>query len=235
MTNIGEVNGTLQFLGAPSDAESPFDCGPSQPVEVVPLDSIRFECYAEENSSYSGIHALIFEIVRVLPSNHWTGNATEAVHGPVEYRLFLADPLFVPYAGQTTDDGTGLGGEPDLESSSDMPGPAKVALFTLLLILIGLLSLTGYNRWKDAQDPYTQPEHEQSLFSIEPPDPFESPVDEDAEVTGDESPEQEKKRVSSRLGLPAGGRFVKDGGTTTYIDADGKQWLKDEDGGFTRL
>jgi hypothetical protein len=116
-----------------------------------------------------------------------------------------------------------------------MPGPAKVALFTLLLILIGLLSLTGYNRWKDAQDPYTQPEHDQSLFSVEPPDPFESPVDEDAEVTGDESPEQEKKKVSSRLGLPDGGRFVQDGGTTTYIDADGKQWLKDEDGGFTRL
>jgi hypothetical protein len=54
-------------------------------------------------------------------------------------------------------------------------------------------------------------------------------------VTGDESPEQEKKKVSSRLGLPDGGRFVQDGGTTTYIDADGKQWLKDEDGGFTRL
>ena len=235
VTNIGEVNGTLQFLGAPSDAESPFDCGPAQPVEVVPLGSIRFECYAEENSTYSGIHALIFEIVRVLPPNHWTGNATEPVHGPVEYRLFLDDPLFEPYDGQTTDDGTGLGGEPDLKSTSGMPGPAKVALFTLLLILIGLLSLTGYNRWKDAQDPYAQPEHEQSLFSIEPPDPFQSAVEEDAEVTGSESPEQEKKRVSSRLGLPDGGQFVQDGGITTYVDADGKQWLKDEDGGFTRL
>ena len=233
VTNIGKFNGTLQFLGAPSDVDSPFDCGPAAPVEVVPLESIRFECYAEDNSSYSGIHVLMFEIVRVLPSNHWTGNATEPVHGPVEYRLFLADPLFVPYSDQTTGDGN-LDGEPNLESSSDMPGPAKVALFTLLLILIGLLSLTGYNRWKDAQDPYAQPEHNRSLFSVEPPDPFESPVEEDAEVTGDESSEQQKKRVSSRLGLPDGGQFVLDDGTT-YIDADGKQWLKDEDGGFTRL
>ena len=116
-----------------------------------------------------------------------------------------------------------------------MPGPAKGALFTLLLILIGLLSLTGYNRWKDAQDPYAQPEHNQSLFSVEPPDPFESSVEEDAQVTGDESSEQQKKKVSSRLGLPEGGQFVQDDGTTTYIDTDGKQWLKDEDGGFIRL
>ena len=54
-------------------------------------------------------------------------------------------------------------------------------------------------------------------------------------MTGDESSKQQKKRVSSRLGLPDGGQFVQDDGTTTYIDADGKQWLKDEDGGFTRL
>ena len=230
MTNIGEINGTLQFLGGPSDSESPFNCGPYEPVEVVPSDSIRFECYAEENSSHSGIHVLLFEIVRVLPSNHWTGNSTEPVHGPVEYRLYLADPVFKPYTDQTTDDGTEFGEEPDLESTSGIPGPAKVALISLLLIVIGLLVLVGYNRWKDAQDPYAQPEHKQSLFGIEPPNPLESEVDE-----GGQSLEQGMKSVSSSHGLPHGGQFVQDGTTTTYIDADGKQWLKDEEGGFTRL
>ncbi len=230
VTNIGEINGTLQFLGGPSDSKSPFNCGPYEPVEVVASDSIRFECYAEENSSHSGIHALIFEIVRVLPSNHWTGNSTESVHGPVEYRLYLADPVFKPYTDQTTDDDIELGEEPDLESTSGIPGPAKVALISLLLIVIGLLILVGYNRWKDAQDPYAQPEHKQSLFGIDPPNPLESEFDE-----GGQSLEQGMKSVSSSHGLPPGGQFIQDGSTTTYIDADGKQWLKDEEGGFTRL